>query len=280
MKLETFNEDLEKYGDMSYITVSDFTFRFVDKSEVTECRKVKAFIERYEWLGKMPIWITHRFVAYYKDILVGVIVMATPNTFSNLLGKEYRNREKLISRGASISFAPHNTASWMIMKSIKWMVKNTDFVLFTSYADPDARELGTIYQSCNFYYLGQKYGGGYVYYDPQSPDTGWVGCSYFNQRGTIKRIAIQNGVEWKSEYIKLNNSGRKRIINWDAMSDSVKDRIKAIIKDRRDNCVKVKTTLKHKYVYILGSNKGETRKLRKLFEKLNPKLEYPDIRGK
>ena len=44
------------------------------------------------------------------------------------------------------------------MFSIKWMAKNTPFRAFTAYSDPEAKELGTIYQACNFYYIGQSSG--------------------------------------------------------------------------------------------------------------------------
>ena len=40
---------------------------------------------------------------------------------------------------------------------------------------------------------------------------------------------------------------------------------------------------KHKYVYILGESKKETKELKKLFDKFNPGvvgLEYPSERGK
>ena len=38
------------------------------------------------------------------------------------------------------------------------MVRNTDFRIFTAYSDPEAKELGTIYQAMNWTYLGQTSG--------------------------------------------------------------------------------------------------------------------------
>ena len=46
-----------------------------------------------------------------------------------------------------------------------WMVKNTEFRLFEAYADPEAKELGTIYQACNFYYVGDNFGSDKLYFD-------------------------------------------------------------------------------------------------------------------
>ena len=94
----------------------------------------------------MPNRPTNRFTArtVIGNELAGVIVMAVPNAFSLLLGPENVNHEKLVSRGASISWAPKHTASWLLMKSIRWMAAHTNFCLFTAYSDPEAKELGTM----------------------------------------------------------------------------------------------------------------------------------------
>lgn len=281
VKLSTLQEDIKTYSiNLSDVQLKSLKFCFVDSDNIKECIKVKKFIERYEWLGKLPVWVTHRFVAYYEDIMVAAVVLSTPNAFSDLLGVEYRNKEKLISRGATISFAPKNTASWIIMKSINWMAKNTDFVLFTAYADPSAKELGTIYQSCNFYYLGNAYGGNFIYLDSESGKC--FGSSYFSQRSVIKRAAIDYGIEWKRDYIKINTSGRKRIINWNAMDNETKQATKEAVEVFKSKYKKIEVLPKHKYAYILGKTKSETSRLRKLFLGINPELSllsYPKQRG-
>jgi len=281
IKRETLEEDRQRYPSalIDNININDMEFSFVPKEDKKTCQEIKAFIERYEWLGKMPVWITHRFIATYQGVMVGAVIMATPNAFSNLLGKGNRKLEKLISRGASISFAPKNTASWLIMKSIRWMVDNTEFRFFTAYADPLAGELGTIYQACNFYYLGNNHGGGKMY---KYKNVGWVGSSYFAQRSTIKRIAIAHGVDWKPEYIKKNKTGSKRIIAWENMDEETKSFIKAKVKEEREACEFINSPPKHKYVYILSRNKIETNTLKIIFRELNPDLvdmEYPKKRG-
>ena len=49
--------------DVEALSISDFEFTFVAKEDKKVCREIKQFIERHEWLGKMPIWATHRFTA-------------------------------------------------------------------------------------------------------------------------------------------------------------------------------------------------------------------------
>ena len=67
------------------------------------------------------------------------------------------------------------------MFAIRWMVKNTPYRVFVGYSDTTAGEIGTIYQACNFIYLGQNSGERYNYYDPKMPSKKW-----FNERSLRK----------------------------------------------------------------------------------------------
>ncbi len=133
VRMQNFAEDLKEAGlteeRANQLRTSDFDFAYVDKSDKEQCEEIKRFIQRHEWLGKLPARPTERFTARLRgsQTLAGVIVMATPKAFSHTLGKENKGLEKLISRGASISWAPKNLGSWLIMKSVKWMVHNTDY---------------------------------------------------------------------------------------------------------------------------------------------------------
>jgi hypothetical protein len=262
------------------LRTDDFDFLYVDKENKAECEEIKQFIERHEWLGKLPARPTHRFIARLKKngIIAGAIVMATPNSFSHILGKENRDKEKLISRGACISWAPKNLGSWLIMKSIKWMVKNTEFRMFSAYSDPEAKELGTIYQACNFIYLGQKSGTAKQYFDPNRPELGWFSDRDFRKKSKYRRYAERIGISydtWKG-YMK------KYSPNWDIIPEEIKLRIKEEEKRYRESCLSRDMKPKHKYVYILGRTKKETKKMKKLFDTLNPKmvgLSYPTLRG-
>ena len=282
-------EDLQIAGmteqEAAGLRVSDFDFDFVPKEDKEKCSEIRTFIERHEWLGKLPIWVTHRFTARLKSngTLAGTIILATPNSFSNLLGEENKNREKLIARGACISWSPKNLGSWLIMKSLRWMVKHTEFRYFTAYSDPEAKELGTIYQACNFIYLGQKFGAGNQYLDPDNPDRGWFGSSGFNDRSQIVRYAKGLGIEWKKEWFKFVGAKKNiRKINWQMMPKDIADRIKQERVAHRKRCLSRPAPPKHKYCYILGGSKQETKKLNKLFKKHNPDklgLSYPENRG-
>jgi len=264
IRLNTINEfKIEKK-----LNVSDFTFEYVPDNNKILCDEVKIFIEKYEWLGKMPNRPTHRFIAKYENKLAGVVIMATPNQFSKLLGDNTSQLEKLISRGACASWTPKNLASSLIMWSIKWMVKNTQFRIFTAYSDPDAKELGTIYQACNFIYLGQKYGSNKIYFDLNKPHLDWFSSRYFHRRSMYKKMAKKLNIE----------------ITWNKVSEIPLDTKKLLnleIEKYEKSCINRIATPKHKYVYILGNCKRETKKMINEFEKRNSKLlnlEYPKNR--
>jgi hypothetical protein len=259
------------------LRTSDFEFEYIPKTDKAKCRQLVQFIERHEWLGKMPTWLTHRFAWYLNvpgkpRVLSGVIVMATPNAFSNILGAENKNKEKLIARGACISFGPKNLGSHIIMDAIKWMVKNTEFRFFTAYSDPDAKELGTIYQACSFTYLGQTSGTKNQYF---VPGKGWKGDKAFTERSEYVRHAKNLGIEFLPEWRK------KGKVNWKNIPDEIAVQLKQAAITKKASCKKRIAAPKHKYVYVLGRGKKETKRLRKLLLENNPKLplEYPKNRG-
>lgn len=250
------------------LRVADFSLQFEEKSAVYS--EVKAFISRHEWLGKMSLYPTHLFTARYNGILAGVVVMDMPAVFSKLLGEDTKKIERLISRGACVSWSPKNLASSLIMFSISWMVKNTPYRLFTAYSDPEAKELGTIYQACNFAYLGKKYGTGYQY---RISEDKWVSDRYFRSRSAYKRYAKQAGIEWDSAWQD------KEKIHFDQMPESVVCELRRISKEQQASCEKRKVGAKHKYAYILGKTKAETKKLRLEFVTRHGIKAYPKVRG-
>lgn len=280
IRLRNLEEDLRIAGltrqQAETLTPNDFTFEYVDKSDKETCRKIVEFIERHEWLGKVPQRLTDRFVALYKGQIAGTVIMATPNAFTKLLGPETKNLEKLVARGACISWSPKNLASALIMYGIRYMAENTQFRLFTCYSDTEAKELGTVYQACNFMYLGKSSGTTFNYFDPKNPDLGWFSDREFRKAGKYRKYAKQLGIEWQPDW------NQKWTIFWDRMPPGVPDKLRQAAKDYQDSCEKRKVPAKHKYAYILGKDKRETRKLREKFAELNPHLvgkPYPKTRG-
>lgn len=273
MRLNNREEDLKKENlteeYVKTLKVSDFTFKNVESKE--ERKELKKFIERHEWLGTLSQYTTQWFACYHKEILTGVMLFNMPNAFSKLLGENTKELERLISRGACISWSPKNLGSSFLMYCLNWMVKNTQWRLFTAYSDPTAKELGTIYQACNFYYLGQKSGTTKRYVNPYTGKM--VSDRYFRQKTAYRKYANELGIDWQKDW--QHNTG----MNWHNMPDGIEEKLREFGKQKQKDSKYISFPNKHKYAYVLGANKRETKKLRKLFEERNKNYEYPKERG-
>jgi len=274
IRVKNLEDDLLQCGFTKEYTeklsVSDFSFSNITNKK--EQQKLKEFIERHEWLGNLSQYTTHWFACYHKNVIGGVILFNMPNAFSKTLGENTKNIERLISRGACISWSPKNLASCFLMWCIKWMVNNTQYRLFTAYSDPTAKELGTIYQACNFYYMGQTAGTTTRYINPYTGKV--VSDRYFRQKTAYKKFAKELGIEWQSDWHHKNG------MNWNNIPDDVEIKLRDYSKYKQTVSEKIIMPPKHKYAYILGRDKKETKQLRSVYERRNKSYDYPKQRGK
>lgn len=274
IRLKNINDDITLSGlsndDINNMRVTDFTFQYVtDKAKRTEMTE---FIKRHEWLGTLSQYTTHWFAAYYKDILAGVILMNMPNAFSKLVGDETKELERLISRGACISWSPKNLASSLLMWSINWMVQNTQYRVFTAYSDPTARELGTIYQACNFYYIGCKSGTTKRYVNPFTGKM--VSDRFFRQRTAYKKYAQYLGIEWDKNWTSSTS------MLWENIPNDIEEKLRDCSKKFQNEAKCIEFPSKHKYVYIKGRTKKEDKQLKRTFLDRTKIYPYPKERGK
>jgi hypothetical protein len=274
-RLDTLQEDMEKYGwsqeDVDSISLNDFEFSYIDSVE--DKKEATEFIKRYEWLGTIGSFPTHWFTARYKGKLGGVIIMGMPNAFSKLLGEDTKNLERLIARGASASWCPFNLGSKFLMWAMKWMVENTRYRLFTCYSDPQAKEIGSIYQGLNFFYLGQGSGTTTRCVNPYNPEK-IVTDRAFRARSFYKRYAKDLGIEWQK------NWNTDQCMLWENVPDDVEEKLREYSKEMFRKAEKITFPSKHKYAFVLGRDKRETKVLRSRFLELNKTYPYPKERGK
>jgi hypothetical protein len=251
-------------NEINKLKCNDFSFQYEEKKYCYI--EVKKFIEKHEWLGKMSPNPTHIFTARYKSILAGVVIMDMPNSFSKIVGENTPSIERLISRGACISWSPKNLASKLISYSINWMVKNTEYRVFSAYSDTEAKELGTIYQACNFFYIGKKFGARFQH---KLESGKWVSSRYFRRKSIYKKFAKLNNLIWKDEW----NTNYK--VNFELIPINLKQ----IVEDYMNSLEKRSIDKKHKYIYIKGRTKNETKKLISIFLEKNRIYPYPKKRG-
>ena len=254
---------------VSTLKTSDFTFKFIDDKK--ERLNLTNFIKKHEWLGNLSQFTTHWFGAYHKGILAGVILMNMPNAFSKVLGEDTKEIERLVSRGACISWSPKNLASTFLMWTIKYMVKNTQYRLFSAYSDSTAKELGTIYQACNWKYLGQSAGTTKRYINPYNGKL--VSDRVFRARSFYKKYAKELNIDWNPNW----NSDQS--MKWDEMPNDVESQLRDFSKKKQKESKYVIFPSKHKYVYVLGRTKAETKKLNKTLINLNKIYPYPKDRN-
>lgn len=273
IRLNNLQEDIKDseltIDEIAKLSVKDFEFVYV--TDKIKQKEMTEFIKRHEWLGTLSLYTTHWFACYYKDILAGVILFNMPNAFSKIVGDDSPMLERLISRGACISWSPKNLASAFLMWSIKWMVANTRYRVFIAYSDPSAKELGTIYQACNFYYMGNKAGGKYKYINPYTGKI--VSDRFFRVRSAYKKYAIELGLDWKKNWC----SDTKML--WENIPDNAEEQLRAKSKSKQAEATKIEVPSKHKYVYILGRTKKETKQLKEQFFQRNKIYDYPKERG-
>ena len=273
IRVKNLEKDLQDCGltkeYTSSLKVSDFVFTNVtDKKTQHELKK---FIEKHEWLGNLSQYTTHWFACYHKGIIAGVILFNMPNAFSKILGENTKEIERLISRGACISWSPKNLASSFLMWCINWMVENTQYRLFTAYSDPIAKELGTIYQACNFYYMGKSSGAVKRYINPYTGKI--VSDRFFRQKTAYKKFAKELGIEWSREW--SHSTG----MSWDKMPKEVETKLREYSRLKQSESKSIEVPSKHKYAYVLGRTKKETKRLRDIYLKINKVFPYPKERG-
>lgn len=255
IRLRNLKEDMEHDGitdsEMQAMRVKDFSFKFV--TDPAERKALAAFIKRHEWLGTLSQFTTHWFAAYYGDKLAGVILMNMPNAFSKILGEGTKDLERLISRGACISWSPRTLASSFLMWCINWMVHNTQYRLFTAYSDPAAKELGTIYQACNFLYLGKRAGAVDRYVNPYTGKL--VSDRFFRQKTAYKKYAEEMGIEWQKNWSHPTG------MSWENMPAETALRLRKYGIQKQKNSERISTPSKHKYCLVRGKDKRETKEL-------------------
>lgn len=208
-----------------------------------------SFIERYEWLGKIGWAVKWCFTARHDGKLAGVVLMSEPT-----MATKYKLYEALIQRGAASSWAPPNLNSRLVMFACRWMVSNTDKRLFTCYSDPTAGEIGTIYQACNFMYLGTGWG---VKNGILLPNGKIVSKRDFTKTSAMKRWAKELNILWDSAWTKPNGYQDIR-----AIPNEIKARLLLRATQEMGKYPTAKQESKGKYALVLGRDRREERTLK------------------
>ena len=273
-RVENLKTDLESLSTQDQLELptraGEFNLYCLKDIRVFALPKVRKFIETQEWLGTVPGRVSHTFVAEWRGHLAGAVLITSPHQPAKLLSVEgAEDLERLIARGACVSWSPKNLGSRLIGYALQWMVANTQYRVFTAYCDPDAKELGTIYQACNALYLGNTFGADRRFRNLKTEK--WFSSRRFSTFHTTLKLAGEWGIPWDPSW------NTRTSIHWEKIPVNVRASLKAALKLNQDECMAARIPLKHKYLWVLGQNRRETLKLRQSLAV--PVYPYPKTRG-
>ena len=201
----------------------DYTVEAIGQAEARD------FVLRYEWLGTVGSPIARYGARDWLGDIAAVALFGKTggNEARAMCGPDYIDKAICLERGACAHWSHPHTASWFIPRACKMASADHGWKIFYAYSDPAAGEIGTVYQACNWLYLGQGIGR----------DRG-RGRDYF-------RHLVDTDDEWISEQTLRTRRGISingaLALGWE--------------RERRP--------AKHKYIHLIGS-KRERAKLRKL----------------
>jgi hypothetical protein len=115
----------------------------------------KTVILKYEWLKNFGT-TEFSFGLYFGKYLAGVVCFgrtAGSNVTSSVAGGPNAQKAITLCRGACVHWAHEHSASYLISAACRLMVAK-GYNIFVGYADPEAGEIGTVYQSANWLYCG------------------------------------------------------------------------------------------------------------------------------
>ena len=216
--------------DKNHLLLENTTIKLIEYNEV------KNIIIKYEWLKTMPLFNKFFFGIYFninKNSYLGGVVIYSEEYSANKANTwdkyEFTNKIILLSRGVCLWWTPKNTASYFISKTTEWLKKNTDYKIITATVDPAAGEMGTIYQSLNWHYVGLMTG------------------NYGKNGKETKRFSV-----FINGKLRYSRSIRKEF-------GTIK---KNVILEKYPNAIFLPQYRKRRYFYFIG-NKTENKKLLK-----------------
>jgi hypothetical protein len=117
--------------------------------------EAKNLILANEWLGTMGT-TEFAYGLFFGHHLAGVVCFgrtAGTNVAASICGAEHTDKVVTLTRGCTRWWAHPHSGSFLVSAACREMTKK-GYHLFVAYSDTAAGEIGTIFQSCNFLYLG------------------------------------------------------------------------------------------------------------------------------
>jgi hypothetical protein len=189
-------------------------------------RLAEQIILKYEWLGTMASSAYH-YGIFFGDYCAGVVCIGT----GALLAGAYLSDQfglipeniLVLARGANVHWSPTGTNSRLVSIACRLVRRDTAKSLIIAFSDSDAGEIGTIYQACNWVYIGRG--------RSSRPDGEFIAPNgrVFNKR-IVGQVAKANGVKYSTAKNAMLLNG------WDMQPENVKRRYVCIL-DKKDKAL-------------------------------------------
>jgi len=130
----------------------------IGQAEMVEVglRTASKIIEKYEYLGTMCNAPMFAYGIRFNGQLGGVVVYGSPSPPSlatSVISKDSSDKVIQLGRGACVHWAHPHAGSKLIAYSLK-QVEKLGYKVVIAFTDPDAGEIGTLYQATNWLYCG------------------------------------------------------------------------------------------------------------------------------
>lgn len=121
-------------------------------------RIAEQIILKYEWLGAMSAQTTHHYGLFFGAYCAGVCCVGVRSGGGINSHREFGitgAQMGVLARGACVHWAPPGANSKLIAWTCRLLARDTRLKILVAYSDTDAGEIGTVYQACNWVYIGR-----------------------------------------------------------------------------------------------------------------------------
>jgi hypothetical protein len=198
--------------------------------------EAKNLILANEWLGNMGI-TEFAFGLFFGRHLAGTVCFGRTAGASSICGPDHEGKVVTLCRGACVHWAHPHSASFLISAACREMTKKGCHV-FIAYSDPEAGEVGTVYQANNFLYCGMtrpkkrfRTPEGKIYDGRKiqclTRDRTGGSLRYKRTRADQKKLLIEQGCEFldgtpKHRYVGIYGDRRmkrllRRALKWEVL---------------------------------------------------------------
>lgn len=144
--------ELEGMPDVPHLDLKKAEIRRVSSHLASQ------IILKYEWLGTMAYTNRH-YGIFFGDYCAGVCCVSagggTASVYTHKMFNLPHTQLATLARGACVHWAPPGTNSKLVSWTCRLLAQDTPCKVLIAYADTDAGEIGTIYQACNWIYIGR-----------------------------------------------------------------------------------------------------------------------------